>query len=320
MKVEIKIRAKEVIDAEINSLVALRDLVSDHFVEIVNTIHLSNSQIVVCGVGKSAIIAQKIVATLNSTGSPSMFLHAADAIHGDAGMIRAEDVVIILSNSGETPEAIAVGGLIKSYGNYLVAMVSRPQSSLARLADGLLLIPQSPEADQHGIVPTSSTAAQMALGDALAVSLMELKGFTKEKFAKFHPGGNLGKKLYLKTNDLYQANATPAIKPNATLSQIITSISDGGLGATTVIDQDNHVIGVITDGDLRRMLLIGGDQSQTQAVDIMTTDPVTLQADTLAVEAVALAQSHNVSQIIVVDDGKYVGMIHLHDLIREGLV
>jgi len=286
MKIDVKVRAKEVIDAEIKSLSALKHLIGEKFVEVVNAIYESKSQIIVCGIGKSAIIAQKIVATLNSTGSPSMFLHAADAIHGDAGMIRSEDVVIILSNSGETPEAIALAGLIKSYGNYLVALVSRPHSSVARLADGLLLIPQSPEADLDGIVPTSSTAAQMALGDALAVSLMEMKGFTKEKFAKFHPGGNLGKKLYLKTGDIATENAKPAIKSNATLNLIITSISQGGLGATAVLDDANQVIGVITDGDLRRMLLDGGDYSGTLAHDIMTTDPRVLSADALAIDMI----------------------------------
>jgi len=320
MNIDVKKRAQEVIEAEIKSLNALKVLINAEFVKVVKDIYKSKSQIIVCGIGKSAIIAQKIVATLNSTGSPSMFLHAADAIHGDAGMIKNTDVVIILSNSGETPEAIAVAGLIKSYGNHLVAMVSRPHSSVARLADGLLLIPQTPEADLDNLVPTSSTAAQMALGDALAVSLMELKGFTKEKFAKFHPGGSLGKRLYLKTSDLYSENSKPANNVIDRLDSVIKTISEGGLGATAVVDDQNYVVGIITDGDLRRMLLDGRDHSNTIASDIMANSPKVLQMDTLAIEAVALAQRHSISQILVVNGKEYVGMVHLHDLIREGLI
>lgn len=310
----------EVIQTELNSLQELLLLIDDDFEEAVQRMHDSHGQVVACGIGKSAIIARKFVATLNSTGHSSMFLHAADAVHGDAGMIRKEDIVIVFSNSGETPEAISVASQVKSYGNTLIAIVSRPKSTLARLADHVLLIPKVGEADEDNLVPTCSTITQMALGDAIAICLMRLKGFTKNEFAKFHPGGNLGKRLFLKTSDLYKHNSSPSVTNDASIPSIIKSISDGGIGATAVTDQRGRLVGVITDGDLRRMLLRQMDTSSLKASDIMTPSPRRIAVDTYAIEAVAIAQKHNISQVIVVDGEQYLGMIHLHDLIREGLV
>lgn len=312
--------ALEVIQTEANTLLELRNYINADFISAVEAIDQSQGQVVACGIGKSAIIAQKFVATLNSTGHSSMFLHAGDAAHGDAGMIRKQDIVIILSNSGETPEAIAAANQVKIYGNQLIAMVSKPNSTMARMADQLLVFPKVAEADHHNLVPTSSTIAQMALCDAVSICLMQLKGFTKEDFARFHPGGNLGKQLLLKTRDLAHHNSSPSVSVDANLSDIIESISSGKMGATVVIDSNSAILGIITDGDLRRMLLENRDTTQVTASDIMTSNPKSIEIDTFAIEAVAIAQKNNVSQIVVKEQGKYHGLVHLHDLVREGLV
>jgi arabinose-5-phosphate isomerase len=312
--------AREVIETEADCLLKLVQFINDDFVAAVEAIHASSGQVVACGIGKSAIIARKFVATLNSTGHSSMFLHAGDAVHGDAGMIRKDDIVIIFSNSGETPEAIAVASQVKSYGNQMIAMVSKPDSTVARLTDYLLCIPENGEADADNLVPTNSTIVQMALSDAVAICLMKLKGFTKEQFASFHPGGNLGKRLFLKTLDLCQYNTAPSVLLEDNLATIIASISKGKSGATAVTDSNGMLKGVITDGDLRRMLLDQKDTAHLVATDIMTPSPKCIESDTFAIEAVAIAQQNNISQVLVVSEGKYIGIIHLHDLIREGLV
>jgi arabinose-5-phosphate isomerase len=276
---------------------------------------------VVSGIGKSAIVAQKIVATLNSTGTPALFLHAADAIHGDLGMVQEEDIVLIISKSGESPEIKVLVPLIKNFGNQLIGMVGQIQSFLAQQADFVLNTSVSKEACPNNLAPTSSTTAQMVMGDALAVCLMEMKGFNGQDFAKFHPGGNLGKRLYLRVKDLYVLNQRPQISPEAVLKDIIISISGSRLGVTVVSDSSQKVLGVITDGDLRRMLEKEADLSSVRAAGIMTLNPKNIGPDALAIEALDLLRKHDITQLVVVDTNQhYLGVLHLHDLIKEGLL
>jgi arabinose-5-phosphate isomerase len=275
---------------------------------------------VISGIGKSAIIGQKIVATLNSTGTPSIFMHAADAIHGDLGMIREEDVVMVISKSGESPEIRVLVTLIQNLGNPLIAMVGKIPSALSEGASHILNTTVSQEACPNNLAPTSSTTAQMAMGDALAVCLMEAKGFTSDDFAKFHPGGALGKKLYLRVNDLSKQNEKPAVKESSTLKEVIVEITKRRLGLTAVLNENNELTGVITDGDLRRMLEKGVDLEKTNAKDIMSPSPKTIAQDALAVHALDTMRKNNITQLLVADEKNYVGVIHLHDLIREGLI
>lgn len=278
------------------------------------------SRLVLTGIGKSAIVAQKITATLNSTGSPALFLHAADAIHGDLGMVQPADFVLCLSKSGETPEIRVLAPLVKNFGNPLVAITANPQSSLARQADYLLYTPIEQEADPNNLAPTCSTTAQMALGDALAVALLSHKGFGSQDFARFHPGGALGKQLYLRVADLYPMHERPLVGPDATLSEVILEISSKRLGATAVADLNGQLLGIITDGDLRRMLQRGGDLGIAHAGDILSPTPKSVGPDTLAVHALSIMREHSISQLLVLENNQYLGMIHLHDLLREGLV
>ncbi len=316
----IKSIAKRVVQIERDTLTELANTFDDTFVEVVHMIHNFNHRLIICGIGKSALIAQKITATLNSTGTPAMFLHAADAIHGDSGMIRSGDIVMILSKSGETPEIIALTSLVKSYGNTIVAMVSQLQSSLAKYADHVLYIPVKQEADPNQLAPTSSSIAQQAMGDALAICLLELRGFSKEEFAKYHPGGSLGKRLFLTVQDIIQDNGSPMVSMDDSITDVILQISEHRLGAAIVVSSENTVVGIITDGDLRRMIQNSQEWVKSKAKDIMTSAPKTIEADAMAVEALALAQMHNITQIPVVDAGKYIGMIHLHDLISAGII
>jgi arabinose-5-phosphate isomerase len=302
---------------------AIKDLaarLTDDFNNVVEAILHAKGRLIVSGIGKSAIIAQKIVATLNSTGTPAVYLHAAEAIHGDLGMILNDDVVIIISKSGESPEIKVLAQLIKNFGNPLVGMVGNTVSYLAKQADYVLDTTVSQEACPNNLAPTSSTTAQMVMGDALAVALMEKKGFNAEDFAKFHPGGALGKKMYLRVADLYIQNEQPKVLPTATLKEVIVEISNKRLGAAAVVNEQNELLGVITDGDLRRMLEKNSSMEGIFASAIMTKQPKTIDAGELAIDAMELMRKNNITQLLVTNDKQYAGVIHLHDLIKEGLI
>ena len=319
-KKSIQDTAKNTLLLEANSILELQAFINDQFEEIVTLIHNIKGRVVISGIGKSAIIAQKIVATLNSTGTPSIFMHAADAIHGDLGMIQKDDIILIISKSGESPEIKVLVTLIKNLGNMLIAMAGNTSSVLALEADYLLNTTVSVEACPNNLAPTSSTTAQLAMGDAVAICLMELKGFSSSDFAKFHPGGALGKKLYLRVSDLSKFNECPSVFESSSLKDVILEITKKRLGLTAVVDDNKNLSGVITDGDLRRMLEKGGDFEKTNARDIMSKAPKTIDADALAVDALDKMRKNNITQLIVVNDETYAGVIHLHDLIREGLI
>lgn len=319
-KQAIKFIAKRTIDLEALAIQALRDFVNDDFVMVTEKLFALKGRLVVSGIGKSAIIGQKIVATLNSTGTPSIFMHAADAIHGDLGMIQDGDLVMVISKSGESPEIKVLVPLIRNLGNTLIGMVGNMQSYLAQQSDLVLNTTVPQEACPNNLAPTSSTTAQLVMGDALAVVLMEMKGFGREDFAKFHPGGALGKKLYLRVADLFPNNERPFVDANSTLKDVIVEISKKRLGVTAVVNEAQQLLGVITDGDLRRMLEKGLDIHTVTASSIMTKQPKTIEAESLAVNALDLMRQHNITQLIVLDNNLYVGVIHLHDLIKEGLI
>lgn len=314
--------ARRTIQIEADALRALAESLDDSadFVACTEAVFRSKGRFVLTGIGKSALVAQKIVATLNSTGTPALFMHAADAIHGDLGMIQPDDLVLCLSKSGETPEIRVLVPLLKSRGNRLVAMTANRESTLAKSADFVLFTPVEQEADPHNLAPTTSTTSQMALGDALATALLALRGFSPEDFAKFHPGGALGKQLYLRVRDLYPLHERPAVRPDAPLRDVILEISRKRLGATAVLDEHETLLGIVTDGDLRRMLERGGDFAQATARDILTASPKTISPDEMAVDALAALREFSIAQIVVVENGRYLGMVHLHDLVREGLV
>jgi len=292
---------------------------SGDFINVVQQIHAGSGRVVVSGIGKSAIIASKMVATFNSTGTPALFMHAADAIHGDLGMIRRDDVVILISNSGNTPEIKVLAPLIKSGGNLLIAMTGVKDSFLAQQADYFLSTAVPKEACPHNLAPTSSTTAQLALGDALAVVLLEMKGFTATDFARYHPGGALGKRLYLKVDDLWGSNAQPVVGPDASFMDVMLEISAKRLGATAVVKQ-KKLLGIITDGDLRRTMQKGLATEKLKAKDIMSKRPKTIGRETMAVEALTVMKAHNITQLVVTDGAEYIGFIHLHDLLKEGIL
>ncbi len=305
---------------EARSVKELEQFINEDFAKAVTVIAASKGRLVVSGVGKSAIVAQKIVATLNSTGTPAVFMHAADAIHGDLGMVLSEDIVVLISKSGESPEIKVLLPLIKNFGNTVIAMVGAIDSYLAKQADIILNTTVSQEACPNNLAPTSSTTAQMVMGDALAVTLMDMRGFDSSDFARFHPGGALGKKLYLRVQDLYIHNEQPKVSPANSLKEVILEISSKRLGATAVTDEDNNLVGIITDGDLRRMLEREESKTGITAAEIMTTHPKTIDADELAVEALDLLRQHDITQLVVTRGKQYVGFIHLHDLVREGII
>jgi arabinose-5-phosphate isomerase len=308
------------IQLEAASIAGLQQRLNDNFVKAVNVIYKNTGRLVISGIGKSAIIAQKIVATFNSTGTPALYMHAADAIHGDLGMIQKEDLVIVISKSGNSPEIKVLTPLIKNFGNTLIGIIGNMESYLALQADIVLDTTVSAEACPNNLAPTSSTTAQLVMGDALAVCLMELKGFTGEDFAKFHPGGLLGKKLYLRVKDLYIQNQKPAVYSTTSLKDLIISISGSRLGMTAVINEKNEMLGVITDGDLRRMLEKDMSLKGVTAADIMTINPKTIAPDALAVEALDVLRKFDITQLVVTNKMQYLGVLHLHDLIREGLI
>lgn len=321
MKTDIKTSALLTIELESRSVEGLKAFIDDDFVGAVETIHAAKGRVVITGIGKSAIVGQKIVATLNSTGTPALFMHAADAIHGDLGMIQEDDVVIVISKSGESPEIKVLIPLIKNFGNILIGMVGNKNALLARESNFILDTTVAKEACPNNLAPTSSTTAQMVMGDALAVCLMELNKFTGKDFARYHPGGNLGKKLYLKVDDVYSLNEKPAVLADATLKEVILAISKGRLGATAVVDANNKVKGIITDGDVRRMLETIDNLSVIKAADIYSTAPKCVQPALLAAEAFEMMKQFDISQVLVTGtDDAYLGILHLHDLIREGII
>lgn len=310
--------AREVLINESRAVANLAQFIDDEFEACVKEIYSAKGRVVVTGVGKSAIIANKIVATLNSTGTPALFMHAADAIHGDLGMVQKGDIVICISKSGNTPEIKVLVPLLKRRDLKLVALVSNTQSYLAQQADFILNATIAEEACPNNLAPTTSTTAHLALGDALAVALLELRDFSSADFAEFHPGGALGKQLYLKVADVYTQNQRPEVGPGASLKDVILEISSKRLGATAVVD-NNKLLGIITDGDLRRMLEKGGDISKVKAADIMSINPKTIDHQEFATRALQLMQSKSITQLVVTKDGALAGFIHLHDLLKEGI-
>ncbi|MEO6668947.1 MAG: KpsF/GutQ family sugar-phosphate isomerase [Ferruginibacter sp.] len=312
--------ALRTLELQAASITDLKPFIDADFVKSVEQIAYGKGRLVVSGIGKSAIIAQKIVATLNSTGTASMFMHAADAIHGDLGMIQKDDILLLISKSGDSPEIKLLVPLIKNFGNTLIGMVGNTQSFLAKHCNILLNTTVLQEACPNNLAPTTSTTAQMVMGDALAVCLMELKGFNSDDFAKFHPGGTLGKKLYLRVSDLIIHNQKPSVKQTATIKEVIVEITKNRLGAAAVVNENNEIAGVITDGDLRRMLEKNDTVNILQAKDIMSVDPKTIASDALAAEALEIMRNKNINQLLVTENGRYAGIIHLHDLIREGII
>lgn len=320
MAIDIKKIALNTIRLEAQSIAGLSAFVNDDFEKAVAAIAGCKGRVVISGIGKSAVIAQKIVATFNSTGTPSVFMHAADAIHGDLGMVQEQDVVIIISKSGESPEIKVLVPLIRNFGNILISIVGNIESSLAKLSDIILNTTVEQEACPNNLAPTSSTTAQLVMGDALAVCLMELHGFQSDDFAKFHPGGSLGKKLYLRVSDLFVNNEKPKVVAGDSLKEVIVEMTEKRLGITAVVDTDNHLLGIITDGDLRRMLEKSVQIDKITAGDIMTKNPITIGPDEMAVDALDLLRKKEITQLAVTENGKYAGIIHLHDLVREGLL
>lgn len=313
--------AVQTIRLEAESVAGLVDFINNSFQQAVQTIHNCKGRLIISGVGKSGIVAQKIVATLNSTGTPSLFMHAADAIHGDLGMIQKEDVVMLISKSGESAEIKLLVPLIKNFGNPLIGMGGNDQSYLSLNSDYFINTWVANEACPNNLAPTCSTTAQLVMGDTLAICLMELAGFNGNDFARIHPGGNLGKRLYFRVKDLIANNAKPRVKPSADLRETILEISAKRLGATAVISDAEEIEGIITDGDLRRMLEKNPSLDNITASNILTANPKTILVEELAVNALDTLRKHDISQLIVTDNNKnYLGILHLHDLVREGIV
>lgn len=304
---------------EAESVLQLTGFIDEQFESIVELIHQSTGRLVVTGIGKSANIAQKMVATFNSTGTPSMFMHAADAIHGDLGIVQKGDIVICISKSGNSPEIKVLAPLVKSMGNVLIGMVGNLSSDLAAKSDFILNTTVSKEACPNNLAPTSSTTAQLAMGDALAVCLMEKQGFSDRDFARYHPGGALGKRLFVKMSDLLPAEKAPSVDVSASIQEAIVEISAKRQGATAVLDSGD-LLGIVTDGDLRRMLHAGKNINELSLVDIMTRSPKSISGDELAVVGFELMEKYSITQLIVTDEhGKYSGIVHLHDILREGI-
>lgn len=304
---------------ESEAILNLLQHVNDDFVKVVELILESKGRVIVTGIGKSAIIAQKIVATFNSTGTPAIFMHAADAVHGDLGMIQQDDIVMCLSKSGNTPEIKLLAPLLKQSGNVLVGMLGVVDSDLAKQADLILNTSVDKEACPNNLAPTTSTTAQLAMGDALAVCLLEAREFNSEDFARYHPGGSLGKRLYLKAGDIAAKNEKPSIKPTASVKDVIIEISKNRLGAVVVI-ADNNIKGIITDGDIRRMLEKYTNIENITAADLMNINPKRIDKNELALLALEQIKENNITQLLVTENDHYYGMIHLHDLLQEGII
>ena len=311
--------AKQTIDLEFEAIANLNNLLDNNFASAVELIYNSKGRVIITGIGKSAIIASKIVATLNSTGTPAVFMHAADAIHGDLGLILKDDIVICISKSGNTPEIKVLVPLIKKAKNKMIAMTGNVDSFLAQQADFTLNTFVEKEACPNNLAPTTSTTAQLVMGDALAVCLLKLKSFTSKDFAKYHPGGALGKKLYLRVGDLSSQNEIPKVTPNTPAKDVIVEITNKRLGVTAVIE-NNEIIGVITDGDIRRILSDCDNFLDLKAKDFMSSNPKSLESSSMAVEAKNIMEANEISQLLVTTDGIYSGVIHIHDLNKEGII
>lgn len=317
---EIKEIAVQVIEAEKNAVANLANYIDNSFAEAVETLFLASGRVVVSGIGKSANIATKIVSTLNSTGTPALFLHAADAIHGDLGMVQPDDVVICISKSGNTPEIKVLVPLVKNFGNKLIAIVGNTDSFLAQQADIVLNTTVGHEACPNNLAPTSSTTAQLVMGDALAVALIECRNFSASDFARFHPGGALGKQLYMRVDDLYRQNEKPQVSPSTTLRDIILEMTTRRLGCAVVVEED-RIAGIITDGDLRRMIKNNTSLEELTARQIMSPAPKRVTATEYAVKALHMMRQNSITQLIVVDDeDRYLGVLHIHDILREGIL
>ena len=317
--IDIKLLAKETFQLEAENILALSDKIDDAFVQVVESILTLNGRVIITGIGKSAIIAQKIVATLNSTGTPAIFMHAADAIHGDLGVIQKNDLIIALSKSGNTPEIKVLVPFLKQTNNTLVAMVGNKNSFLAEQADFVLDTTITREACPNNLAPTTSTTVQLAMGDALAVCLQSKRQFSDQDFAKYHPGGALGKQLYLKVGDLSDNHGIPQVNSDTGIRQILISITEYRLGATVVVDNE-QILGIITDGDIRRMLEKNLEVSTLTATDIMSSSPKTIERSELAVNALHEMRQKSISQLIVTQDGKYAGIVHIQDILKEGII
>lgn len=311
--------AKKTILSESESIAALTQYLDSDFASAVQTVYSTKGRVVVTGIGKSAIIASKIVATLNSTGTPSLFLHAAEAIHGDLGIVQPGDVVICISKSGNSPEIKVLAPLLKRYGNILIGMTANKNSFLAKESDFVMHAYVDNEACPNNLAPTNSTTAQLVMGDALAVCLMEMRGFTAEDFAKYHPGGALGKKLLLRVGDMLDDTHKPQVTPDCSIKKAIVEISEKRLGVTAVVE-DNKIVGIITDGDIRRMLNDRDDIAGVTAADIMTANPKTIRTTDLATDALNRMENFAITQLVVADEGEYKGILHLHDILKEGIV
>ncbi|KAA1243162.1 SIS domain-containing protein [Aquimarina sp. RZ0] len=311
--------AQKTIKEEAKAIAHLEQLIDQEFAEAVHTIHNSSGRVIITGVGKSAIIASKIVATMNSTGTPAVFMHAADAIHGDLGNILENDIVICISKSGNTPEIKVLVPLIKNFNNTLIGITSNKDSFLGKEADYILNAFVEKEACPNNLAPTTSTTAQLVIGDAVAVCLLHLKGFSSRDFAKYHPGGALGKKLYLRVYDITAANEKPEVSSDATINTVIVEMTEKRLGATAVTE-DHKIIGIITDGDLRRMLTTNTSFEGLTAKDIMTKNPKTIDNAAMAVDAMERLEEYGISQLLAEKNGSYAGLLHIHDLMREGIL
>ena len=316
---EIITSAKQTITEEAQAIAKLIDYIDDDFTKSVQYILQSKGRVVITGIGKSAIIANKIVATMNSTGTPAIFMHAADAIHGDLGIIQQDDVVICISKSGNTPEIKVLVPLLKRGNNKLIAITSNKNSVLAQQADCVLYAHVDKEACPNNLAPTTSTTAQLVLGDALAVCLLEMKHFGSSDFAKYHPGGALGKRLYLKVSDIVSHNQKPEVSPDTDIKKVIVEISEKMLGVTAVLN-NHQIVGIVTDGDIRRMLSKTDSIKGLTAKDIMSVNPKTIEVDCLAIDALHLMEKNKITQLLATKQGEYVGIIHLHNLIQEGLI
>ena len=316
---EIQAIALQTIETELVAINNLKGYIDNDFARCIESILHCKGRVVITGIGKSAIIAQKIVATFNSTGTPAIFMHAADAIHGDLGIVQPDDIVICISNSGNTPEIKVLTPMLKSLGALLIGMVGNVHSYLARQADLIINTAVEMEATPGNPAPTSSTTAQLVMGDAMAVALLQCRGFSTSDFARYHPGGSLGKQLYIRVNHLYPSNEKPQVQKDTPLREVIIEISGKLLGTTAVLDGKN-LVGSITDGDLRRMLQRNTDLGNVKASDIMSPNPKTISGETLAVDALLLMRKHNITQLLVVDDNNYKGVVHLHDILNEGII
>lgn len=318
-KENILILAKNTILSESESIAKLIDFIDVNFAEATQIVFNSKGRLIVTGIGKSAIIAQKMVATFNSTGTPSLFLHATEAIHGDLGMVQPDDVVLCISKSGNSPEIKALVPLIKNFGNQLIGMTGNTTSFLAKESKYVLNTTVDAEACPNNLAPTNSTTAQLVMGDALAICLMHLRNFTSADFAKYHPGGALGKRLLLRVKDMLENSLKPTVTPDAPIKKVIFEISEKRLGVTAVVENEK-VIGIVTDGDLRRMLNENDTFTHLTAKDIMTKKPKMIQSNTMVVDALNILEDFSITQLIVVEDDQYIGVLHLHDILKEGII